>query len=303
MPIVMKMNKYTTTIRTTQQLLDQGYTHDSIRRGLADQQLTRIRKGIYCPTAWWSSLKPHEIYRVHIAAVHISDPTTTFSHAAAACLHGLALAKTPPAVDIVGPPDSRGRAAGTRKHYTYKPIEEHRTLVGGFRVTGLVQTVVDCSRFLPFEEATVIADSALHQGLASVEGLAHELSQVTGWGSSKCRRVMNAMSPFAESPGETLLRLILIEAGLPAPAEQVEVTLRGLRYRVDLAYTDYRIALEFDGEMKYENFGPRHKAEWAERRRESLLQNSGWTVRRYRWVDLMTRRAEIAAEIRYLLDR
>lgn len=303
MPYVMTMNQYTNALRTTQQLLDQGYSHDSIRRELAAQQLTRIRKGIYCPTAWLSSLKPHETYRAHIAAVYLSDPTTTFSHAAAACLHGLALAKTPPAVDIVGPPDSRGRAAGTRKHYTYKPIEEHRTLVGGFRVTGLVQTLVDCARYLPFEEATVIADSALHQGLTSVEDLAHELSLVTGWGSTKCRRVMNSVSPCAESPGETLLRLLLIEAGLPKPAEQVEVTLKGQLFRIDLAYPDQKVALEFDGEIKYEQFGSRSEVEWAERRRESLLQNSGWTVRRYRWVDLMTRRAEIAAEIRYLLDR
>ncbi|MBF0807805.1 hypothetical protein E4U03_04130 [Rothia nasimurium] len=111
------------------------------------------------------------------------------------------------------------------------------------------------------------------------------------------------MSPYAESPGETLLRLILIDAGLPEPAEQVEVTVSGLRFRLDLAYPNQMVALEFDGEVKYESFGPRQDSEWSERRRESLLQNSGWTVRRYRWVDLMTRRAEIVAEIRYLLNR
>lgn len=297
------MHEYTNSIYTTRQLLNQGYTFDRINRDVKAQKLTRIRKGIYCPTAWWGSLKPHEIYRAQIAAVHVAEPSTTFSHAAAACLHGLALAKTPPSVDIVGPPDSRGRAAGTRKHYTYKPIEEHRTLVGGFSVTGLVQTVVDCARYLPIEEATVIADSALNQKLVGVEELSYELSQIAGWGSQKCRRVAISMSPFAESPGETLLRLILIDAGLPAPAEQVEVTAGGLRFRLDLAYPDRMIALEFDGEVKYENFGPRYEAEWSERRRESLLQNLGWTVRRYRWVDLVTRRAEISAEIRYLLNR
>lgn len=299
----MSMHEYINAVRTARQLLNQGYTYDQINRDVKTQKLTRVRKGIYCPTAWWDSLKPYEIYRVQIAAVHLSDPSTTFSHAAAACLHGLALAKTPAAVDIVGPPDSRGRAAGTRKHYTYKPIDEYRTLVGGLRVTGLLQTVVDCARYLPINEATVIADSALNQKLVSVEELSHELSQIVGWGSRKCRRVALGMSPYAESPGETLLRLILIDAGLPAPAEQVEVTVGGLRFRLDLAYLHQMIALEFDGEVKYENFGPRQDAEWSERRRESLLQNSGWTVRRYRWVDLMTRRAEIVAEIRYLLNR
>ncbi|WP_237221641.1 hypothetical protein [Rothia nasimurium] len=111
------------------------------------------------------------------------------------------------------------------------------------------------------------------------------------------------MSPLSESPGESLLRLVLVEAGLPSPVEQFEVDLMGQRFRLDLAYPDSMIALEFDGEIKYENFGPRSEVEWSERRRESLLQNAGWVVRRYRWVDVMTRRSEIVAEIRYLLDR
>ncbi|WP_237208757.1 hypothetical protein [Rothia nasimurium] len=297
------MHEYTNEIRTIHQLHNQGLTPERIAQEVAAHQLTRLRKGVYCPTSWWDSLKYHEKYRATIAAVHLAAPETTFSHAAAACLHGYALAKTPTAVDIVGPPDSRGRARGTRKHYTYKPIEEHRTLVGGFRVTGKVQTVVDCARYLPREEAVVIADSALNQGLVGLEELSHELSSVAGWGSGKCRRVRALMSPLSESPGESLLRLVLVEAGLPAPVEQFEVDLLGQRFRLDLAYPDSMIALEFDGEIKYENFGPRSEVEWSERRRESLLQNAGWVVRRYRWVDVMTRRSEIVAEIRYLLER
>lgn len=59
--------------------------------------------------------------------------------------------------------------------------------------------------------------------------------------------------PFSESPGESVARLVVRASGLPAPVTQYRYEDReeGRRYYIDLAWPQLRIAIEFDGFMKY----------------------------------------------------
>jgi hypothetical protein len=67
-------------------------------------------------------------------------------------------------------------------------------------------------------------------------------------GSRQAREVAALADGRAESPPETRLRLLVLRAGLPPPVAQFEVRHRG-RFvaRVDCAYPEHRLAIEYDG--------------------------------------------------------
>lgn len=78
------------------------------------------------------------------------------------------------------------------------------------RRTDPARTVVDCARFLPFDAALAVADSALRSGDVGPIGLleAAELSPRTG--RARAIRVVRAATPEAANPMESVLRAICL---------------------------------------------------------------------------------------------
>ncbi|GFZ89008.1 hypothetical protein [Nesterenkonia alkaliphila] len=101
-------------------------------------------------------------------------------------------------------------------------------------------------------------------------------------------RLLSFASPLSESPGESLLRVRLHELGLPQPLQQVVVHVDGRSYRLDFLWEEPRVALEFDGWIKYRQqratFDELHKQE---KLREDAIRSTGCTVIRVYWEDLM----------------
>jgi hypothetical protein len=81
-------------------------------------------------------------------------------------------------------------------------------------------------------------------------------------GLPRLRGVLPLVDGGAESPQETLARLILLEAGLPVPQTQMEVYNAYGEFvaRVDLGYEDVRVGIEYDG--------PQHWTDPAVRQRD-----------------------------------
>jgi hypothetical protein len=86
----------------------------------------------------------------------------------------------------------------------------------------------------------------------------------------------------ADSVPETLLRLALVNAGLPEPELQVRADPHDrLSPRADLGYQPWRIALQYDGEHH------RSKEQQArDARRDAWFQSHGWMVIRVTAADL-----------------
>jgi G:T-mismatch repair DNA endonuclease (very short patch repair protein) len=79
---------------------------------------------------------------------------------------------------------------------------------------------------------------------------------------------------LAESPQESRLRLLLHRAGLPAPIAQFRIfDDGGFLARVDFAYPELRLAIEYDGLWHAE---PGQFAK--DRRRLNRLSAAGWRV-------------------------
>ncbi len=63
-------------------------------------------------------------------------------------------------------------------------------------------------------------------------------------------------------------------------------TSRGT-FRLDLAWRAAKVAIEFDGLVKYSGgFGPATDVVVAEKRRQEALEEQGWLIIRVTWADL-----------------
>ncbi len=79
------------------------------------------------------------------------------------------------------------------------------------------------------------------------------------------RKVLANVDARSESPGETLTRDLLRELLIEPPALQHWIQTRQGRHRVDFAWADRRVVLEFDGRSKYFDYRPTDQAVFMER--------------------------------------
>lgn len=102
----------------------------------------------------------------------------------------------------------------------------------------------------------------------------------------------------AESPSESILRLIVVEAGLPVPVAQYEIdTIDGRKlYVLDLAWPELRIALEYDGYAAHEGRQD-YDAE-----RDARMAARGWITVRATAADLRDPR-RLLVELRGAFER
>jgi hypothetical protein len=277
-----------------------------VRRG----DLIRIRHGVYAAPppegpAW--SVQRHRLL-ARAAAVHaVREASHWFSHETAAVLWGCDVAPHPTVVDVTTPVRTQvvgAREPGVRRHWTARTDRRADVCHDlALPVSSLERTVVDCACSLRRGPALVIADSALRIG-ADTDRIGRLLAAGGGErGIRRARQVLALADGRSDSPGETLVRLAIIDAGLPGPEPQLAVPTRlGWRW-VDLGWRAERVAVEFDGRGKYgADADTVVRAFVDERRRQAALEDEGWQVIRATWSDL-SRPAELTARIARSLRR
>lgn len=272
-------------------LMSGGPDGEDIRRRRRRGEVLRVRRGAYReaddvdPVA---ARDAERLARARIAAVAAQLRSDfVLSHVSAALVWGCAV-WPPPAVTHVTHP-VRPNAAGSRdlvRHHVDLPAS-HVTVVGGLPVTTLERTVLDCARAMSTREALVIVDSALRVGVDRARVDAMVLAAAGARGVIRARRVWSWADAGAESPGESLTRHALLVAGLEPPALQVPVVTRLGIFRLDMGWPALRVAVEFDGLIKYGGaYGAPADVVIAEKRRQDAIEESGWIVVRVTWSDL-----------------
>jgi hypothetical protein len=116
--------------------------------------------------------------------------------------------------------------------------------------------------------------------LWSVERTVRELKQAPGRHPSKLWTLLGergSETALAESRPEIRLGRLLASAGLPEPVQQHWVRVRTERFRLDFAYPEQKVAIEYDGWDAHRSRGAFDR----DRRRDRLLQLAGWTVLRF----------------------
>lgn len=144
----------------------------------------------------------------------------------------------------------------------------------GALVTTPLRTVFDCIRWLPPVEALVVADALAHAGLFGIDALRSYTAEHRPLRNvRRIDRTIGLIEPLAESPMETRVRILLTSAGLPRPVAQHEVLdhAGAVVARLDLAYPDEHVAVEYDGTFHWDQ-------RRADDRRRDALRALGWTV-------------------------
>ncbi|MCP3420930.1 endonuclease domain-containing protein [Nocardioides pinisoli] len=154
--------------------------------------------------------------------------------------------------------------------------------------TSRVRTVLDCAAALPFDEALAVADSALRHGDVTRDELEAAMS-----GDPRVRRVVAHATELAANPFESVLRAILVEAGI-AVVPQWETTIGRVTYHPDLAEPFAGLAIEANS-WRFHAGKADHDADC---RRYNALVIGGWTVLRFTWEQVMFSPWEVVAAVR-----
>ena len=276
----------------TDQLHASGLNSRAIRRLVSHGSLVRLRYGCYIRASLWEK-QPAAVRSVQLIYAHAHGTLTTstgsfvYSHTSAARLHKLFLWNADDLIHILlrVRPSSERLGKDVRGHS--RPYNDSEvTTVGRLRVTALERTVVDCCMMLDYRQALVLADQALRLGadLDRMNAMADNLSGHSG--VRNLRLALAHADACAESAGETLTRELLARLKLPMPEAQVEVRSRLGWHRLDFAWREKKVALEFDGKVKYFDYAPTAEVLFQERRREKALTEDGWLFVRVEWKDL-----------------
>ncbi|MGY1744438.1 DUF559 domain-containing protein [Blastococcus sp. SYSU D00695] len=265
-------------------------------RALRHPAVQRLSRDTYLPRALAADLGHR------CAAVLMTAPEgAVVSHLAAAALWGVEV----PLVDrddrrvhLVVPPGSRAESRRDRVvHRTLLDATECDTR-SGLPVTTPARTWRDLAGILPLAALLAVSDQLLARWCTPAELAAQVQRRPTGRGVARARAVLPVADPRAESPMESVLRWLLHAAGLPSPDLQhaVRTPEGAFLGRVDLAWPDRRVLVEFDGDVHRER-----DAFVADVRRQNALVAAGWTVLRFTSADVLGHPDRVVAAIRAAL--
>jgi hypothetical protein len=229
---------------------------DALGAGLDEHDCTyRVRAGLWLPVF-------ESVYRLPgtivtpwgrlVAVTRVIRSDAGVSHRAAAFVHGLPGGRTD-LVEVSSPQKKRVQRAGVIAHESKKLRAVDLTEVDGIRVTTVARTLLDLGAVCSPDVVEMAVDRALHRKLTTIRELQQLLAAIGERGRSGAgvlRGVVTARDPKqapTESTMETMLRRVLRAHGLPDPVPQYVIRDRGVFVaRVDFAYPEHRIAIEYD---------------------------------------------------------
>ncbi len=278
-------------LQFSRDLIEQGSLRD-LRRAAERGRLVRVHRGAFLPSNRWQVLTETERYTYRIlGAIGTARVVPVISHVSAAVLHG---------APVIGPLPSMvhvlaTQAAGTRTEHGYRkhatPFPDMGLEVRGeLRMTSLPRTLAEVAADSPFLTAVGVFDWAFAQHPIDAPAVIAALDEFEiRRGRRRAERAIAFADARSGSPGESLSRVRMYEAGLPAPELQMPFhDPKGLVGVVDFWWPEYHLIGEFDGVSKYvrEEFtGGRDAADIviAEKRREDRLRALGPIVARWGW--------------------
>jgi len=222
----------------------------------------------------------------------------------AAALHGIPVpARTESIALHIGVQAGRRRveARGVVAHHVLIDVRDI-VVLDGVPVTSPARTWCDLAASgLRRHEVVAAGDRILwrEDPLGTLSDLRRALARYEGRrGSRLMRDALPVLTTGSGSPRETWLRIVVIDAGLPAPVVQVEVVNRWGRVigHCDLGWPELKIGIEYEGEHHRTN-----PEQWAyDIRRYREMEEAGWRIIRVTAADLADERAraELVRRIR-----
>ena len=166
-------------------------------------------------------------------------------------------------------------------------------VVDDLLLTSPTRTAWDLACWLEPVRSVPILDGMLAQGIVSAEALDRYVSaKRPRRGRRSVEQAISLADARAQSPQESRLRVLLVQAGLPKPEAQHPISIGPLTLHPDLAWPEFKVAVEYDGRWHSEPA----QADFDEHR-IGLLRRAGWIVVRVTAESMRLEFAEVLTEI------
>lgn len=244
------------------------------KRMLSTNRVRRVIHGVYVPAGTQLT------YPLKCEAATLMLPrTAVLTGRSAAAVRGMVLPRVDEPVEVVVNEHERfGPVAGLRIRRTALPpadslpwrdirIATHRRMVLDIVLRHAPRTRPWSRRL---RSAVADVDAIIHSGLATERMVDSAVRGRTGYGIKLARDVVSLVDGRAESPPESEVRVVLTLAGIP-PAVQWMIHDGTHGRRLDLAYPEHQVAVEYDG-MWHDGA----KQSLADARRRERLAELGW---------------------------
>lgn len=261
-----------------------GHTDDDVRGWVRSGEVRRLRRGVFALGAE-PDFAADRMVEQATGLARLHGDAIAMSHHTAVLLHGVAVHEVPLsqvwAVRVCGAVQS-GPGFRVARPRTAPPLVR----VAGIQTVTPARAVLQVACGFGAAAGVVSADSAFDRGLVTAGELAHELRALGRRpGAAAARVTVDRCRAGAQSPGETLLRLLAEDLGHEVEL-QFPVAEPG---RPAFAFADLRIVgtrslWEFDGLMKYAG-ATGAGALAAEKVREDRIRRLGWGLERVVWAD------------------
>ena len=178
-----------------------------------------------------------------------------------------------PDVHLAIPPSARMQVAGIDARAWAGTSSSRRA---GILLTTPADTFVDLAADLTLVDLVVLGDSLVRRGLLAPRDLVAAAELAHGRGVRAARRAARLVRLGVDSAMETRLRLLLVLAGLPEPV--VNLVIRDdvgtWLFRLDLAYPEVKVAIEYDGRQHAES-----RTQWVKDvGRREWFDGDGWRI-------------------------
>jgi hypothetical protein len=250
---------------------------NELKERLRERRLEPVRRRIYrvagAPESWHQHL---------LAACLAAGDGTVASFRSATFLWGLdGFSREMLEITVRG--RQRTRLEGVIVHDSRVTGPLHVGARSFIPVTSPARTLCDMTTWLPAWAVAKAVDESLRRKLTTLRVLRAVAEALDGPGrrrSTVMREVLERRQPGyhpGDSSPEVRIADLLEHAGLPRPEQQVRIRLGKRTVRVDLAYSDLMIVIEYDS---FEHHSPRSVFD-SDRARDRELELRGYLVLRY----------------------
>ena len=294
-------------------LIDEGWNDRAIAAQIRAGVWRRIRQGAYVDAQHWQGLSDGDRHLLQVrAVVRQSGTDLVISHASGAPLHGAPTWGLDLSSVHATRKDGKAgrREAGVRQHRG-RILDDDVTVKHGIEVMSATRIGLEVTTVATAEASLVLINHLLHSGATTLELLRarYELG-VHFWPHTlKSELVLRRATDACESVGESRFWHLCAAFGLPLPVLQHVVTDDAGRtsYRLDFAWPELGVWVEFDGKIKYAapwkpDESPADVLFREKKREDAIRELTGWICVRITWADLADP-AKLVARLRRAFDQ
>jgi hypothetical protein len=278
------------------ELLEAGYNDKAIARLVKAGEWVKIRHGAYTEARSWAALDEAGRHALRARAVVRQARTpVVVSH-----VSGLPFLGAPTwrldltDVHVTRRDGKAGRAEAGVEQHCGEIVAGDVVEIDGLPLMSATRLALETTMVTDTEPALVVVNHLLHEGLTTLAALTSRYASMDQWpGSLHTDVVLRLAEPRMESVAETRTDYLCFRCGLPRPQPQYPIRDSSGRIiaRVDFAWPEFGVFLEFDGRVKYERLLRQDERASdvviAEKRREErICRLTGWTCIRITWADL-----------------